>query len=434
MIANVRAIFAAATALLVLPACHSTALAQAPSAREQAASINAGRFGLEPDVLYGVPIPIHDPSGRAMAALHAALQRAERGQGQARLAFYGASHVAGDMFTGTIRRALQSRFGDAGHGFVMPAKPWRGYRQSDVNIESTLRWHTDRVRKKDDRKDGFYGLAGMSVSSSSKKDFGRVTTTRDNEHGRAVGRFDLFYLEQPGGGQLDIRIDGRLVKRLDTAGLTFGAAYATFDVPDGPHTFEVRPRGDGEVRLFGVAMDRQVPGVIVDTLGIRGSRAQYQLEWNQALFTEHLQRRRPDLVVLAYGTNEAGDEDDPIEDYEARLRQVVARVKNAAAEASCLLVGPSDRPAKMPDGSWGPRPRTAQLIDVQRRVSTDFGCGFFDVVAFQGGEMAMVDWVSADPPMAARDHVHLSKRGYERLGEVLLTGLLAGYEPVHASR
>jgi hypothetical protein len=68
----------------------------------------------------GLDIAIEDRDGKSMEALHRALARAAAGEGQARLAFYGASHVASDLFTGHIRRELQTRYGDAGHGFLVP--------------------------------------------------------------------------------------------------------------------------------------------------------------------------------------------------------------------------------------------------------------------------------------------------------------------------
>ena len=41
--------------------------------------------------------------------------------------------------------------------------------------------------------------------------------------------------------------------------------YATYDVEDGPHRFEVRARGGGPVRLFGVVVERDRPGVVVES-------------------------------------------------------------------------------------------------------------------------------------------------------------------------
>ncbi len=381
----------------------------------------------EPPVL-GVEIGLYDPSHKAMEALHAALHRAEKREGQARLLFWGASHVASDLFTGYLRRELQKRFGDAGHGFVLPGKPWPFYRHADINIESSKGWKSRRVRPNDHEVD-FYGLHGTFIESGSRKQFGAITTTKTNPVGRKASVFDLYYLRGPGRGRLDVRIDGKLVRRIKTYARKVGPGYATFRVPDGAHRFEVRPAGHGPVRIFGVAAEREVPGVILDTLGIRGARVRYQLLWDDALYREHLQRRHPDLVVLAYGTNESGDRDTPIATYESQLRRVLDRVRELLPKASCLLIGPSDWPDRDEEGGFIPRPRTAAVIEAQKRVGAEHGCAFFDLVAFQGGPMSMPLWMAADPPMAAKDGIHFTRLGYARLGAVLLKALMQGYEP-----
>jgi len=377
----------------------------------------------------GLEIPISNPRGDALTHFHNKLSEIDRSGGNAHLLFYGASHVASDSFTGTLRRLLQERFGDAGHGFVVPAKPWRHYRHRDVNIDGTMTWWGDWIGKPNRRKDGLYGLAGVSISSSDPMDYASVTTTHTNPFGRRVSSFDLYYLEQPGGGGLDVRIDGQLVQRLDTSGLAPTPAYATYKVPDGPHRFEIRPTGDGEVRVFGVAMDRpDAPGITLDTCGVNGARASAHLIWDDELYRAHLQRRNPDLIVLAYGTNESGDDNDAIEKYEARFRKVLTKMRSALPNASCFLIGASDRPIR--EGrTFRNRPRTAQLNAVQARVGPEFGCGFFDLQAFMGGPLSMVDWVKADPAMAAPDHIHLNRAGYDRLAEVLFKALLQDYKP-----
>lgn len=373
----------------------------------------------------GRDMGFEDPSGKALASFHAALKRARTGKGKARIVFYGASHTASDLFTGVVRRELQKRFGDAGHGFVLPARPWNAYRHDDVVIQGTNTWRADRVGKSDSVQDGWYGLAGVSVASNRPDDVG-ILSTGTGPIGRKVDTFELWYLRQPGGGTLEVRLDGRRVRRLSTAAPEKVAAYALFKTRDGPHSLEVRPVGDGEVRVFGVLMERRRSGVVLDTVGIPGSRAVHHLQWNDLLYREHLSRRRPDLVALAYGTNEAGDDDVPIEDYERQLRQVITRIREVTPHASCLLIGPSDRPIAMPDGTWAPRPRTARIVEVQRRLAMESGCAFFDLVDFMGGEMAMTRWVTSKPPMAQPDHVHLTRPGYERLGEVVAKALLPG--------
>jgi lysophospholipase L1-like esterase len=386
----------------------------------------AATTGDEVPTRLGFDVPLYDPGGTALRAFHEALRRAALGEGQARIAVYGASHVAGDLATGTLRRMLQRQFGDAGHGFVLPAHPWPHYRHLDITIESNHRlWQAQRVRS-GMTEPGRFGLAGVAVRASSARAFGRVRV-------RSASRFELFYWREPGGGSMEVRIDRRVVRRIPTAAAEAGPDYAVFTVPDAPHTFEVRARGDGPITIFGVAVEREVPGVVLDTLGINGARAAGQLLWDEALWREHIRRRAPNLVVLAYGTNESGDEDQPIETYESDLRRIVARVRSAVPEASCLLVGPSDRPVAKGDGTYAERPRTAMIIDVQRRVAVEHGCAFFDLVAFGGGPMHILDWATRDPAWAQRDHVHFTSLGYTRLGQVLYSSLLGGAADLTAS-
>lgn len=386
-----------------------------------------------PEDRLGYDIAIEDRDGRSMAPLHAALRRAARGEGQARLLFYGASHVASDLFTGYLRRELQRRFGDAGHGIVLPAHPWRTYRHRGVEVESNRAlWDASKVRA-NTRSTDYYGVHGVFVESARASAFGRVRTATRGTVGRAASLFDLYYLTRPGGGSFDVFVDGRRAQHVITEGAAYGPGYATFRVPDGPHELEVRLRGDGPVRFFGVAVERDAPGVVVDTLGINGARARYHLLWEDTLYREHLRRRNPDLVVLAYGTNESGDE-QPIDEYEAQLDAVVGRVQEVAPQAACLLIGPSDRPQRRPDGRWEDRPRTAAIVQAQYRVALRHGCGFFDLVSFSGGPLSMVEWAAAEPPYAQPDHIHYTRRGYERLGEVLLGALLEGFDTDPAPR
>lgn len=376
-------------------------------------------------------VPIENWHGDVAAPFFRALQRAERGEGQARIAFYGASHVASDLFTGYLRHELQKRFGQAGPGFLLPAKPWRFYRHSLVEFDRTRAWRTLRIRTGHMDVDR-YGLAGVALESSDERiSIGSFHTDAVGDVKGHASRFELFYAERPGGGRLDVFIDGERVDRVRTAAAQWQPGYATYEVDDGPHQFEVRafPQ-DGPVRIYGVAAERDVPGVVLDTLGINGARARYHLLWEESLYRAHLARRRPDLVALAYGTNESGDVNVPIRTYEARLRKVVRRVQETVPDAACLLVGPSDRPRKVDDGIYEDRQRTASLIRTQRRVARDLGCGFFDLVAFMGGPMSMLDWASAEPPLGAPDHIHFTYDGYVRLGEVLLDSLLEGYQPV----
>ena len=103
-------------------------------------------------------------------------------------------------------------------------------------------------------------------------------------------------------------------------------------------------------------MDRDVAGLRLDALGVNGARAVSHLEWDDTIYAEQLPRRNPDLLVIAYGTNESGDTDQPIEEYEEGFRTMVQRARTAAPRASCLFVGHVGSPGQGRPALRGPPP------------------------------------------------------------------------------
>jgi lysophospholipase L1-like esterase len=338
--------------------------------------------------------------------------------------------------TGRMRKILQKRFGDGGHGFVMPARPWRTYRREGIVWEGPnsrwSQWHWDYARLKPRcHDDGLYGLAGMSVMASNRRRWDRFST---RERGSKVSYFELIYAKQPRGGDLYLRIDGGRRRRIKTRGKGgFGLWKSKLKV--GSHSFEIRPRGNGNVRLYGAILERRKPGIVVDTLGINGARAMQMLRWDEKLWSQLVAHRNPALIVLVYGTNEAGDTAEDIAIYTSQLRQVLARVRRAAPKASCVLIGPSDRPFVNKDTgdntliSFAKRPRTDLIISTQRQLSAEAGCGFWDMVSATGGLFSIVSWADHDPRYAWTDYVHLTSRGYRRLADLFTSALLQGYAP-----
>lgn len=384
----------------------------------------------------GVDTPLDDPTGRALNSFYAALTRTARGEGQTRIAVFGASHVAGDSFTRIFRHTLQDRYGDAGIGFIVPAKPWRDYYNRDANLSYSKGWESHWVSRTRSRDDGVYGLAGVSFTSDSKRDWVKVETARRSAFGRTASRVEVFYYKQPKGGSFEIRINGKRKKRVRTGADAAATAYEVLELPDESVEVEIRPLGNGPVTLFGVALDRTVPGVRMDSMGINGARASAMLEWDPIIFADHLRRRDPHLVILAYGTNAIGDTDDPIEDYERRYDLVLARIRSLLPDGSCLVVGPSDRPVKVdevdddgePVTAFLPRPRQAEVIAVQRKLAHRYGCAYWDWVMAMGGDLGMLAWTHADDPLGARDYVHLTRRGYTRIAEIFMDAIMAPYE------
>lgn len=367
-----------------------------------------------------------DPSGRALDPFYEALGRVETGAvgAKARMLYYGDSIVAADWVTSTLRRKLQRRFGDAGHGFVLLANAWAGYMHKHVDRFATEGWRVSRVVGPYS-EDGLYGLGGVSFVADGAGVIAQVATAEAGEIGRAASRFVVTYAEGPNGGDLALRVDRGEPLIVSTRGPELIAKAVAVEAPDGPHRLEVRSSGHGRVRAFGVDLERDTPGVIVDALGIVGCRLRLLDKLDDAHWAGELARRSPALVAFAYGANESEDGFAyPMEDYERSARAVYRQARAAVPGSACLIVGPLDRADKEGD-RYVTRKVILAMNDIQRRLATELGCAFFDTFRAMGGKGSMGRWMQRG--LGSPDMVHPTNPGAEIIGNWLYDAFLAGY-------
>jgi lysophospholipase L1-like esterase len=240
-------------------------------------------------------------------------------------------------------------------------------------------------------------------------------------------RLELSFLQQPRGGSFDVYVDGGRVARVATGAKNVASAFRAFDVSDAPHRVEVRALGDGDVRLFGMTVDRPEVGVMLDALGINGARVTTALQWSEVHMAEQLRHRAPDLVVLAYGTNEAGD-DTSAATYERQLVDLLGRVARAVPTAACLVLGPPDRAAKSDEsGLLMTMPKLVEVIETQQRVARAAGCAYYSQFDAMGGAGSIVAWANEASSRAQRDYVHLTRDGYAFLANAFVADLVRAY-------
>lgn len=350
-----------------------------------------------------------DPSGRAGAFLQAVRARTT----PLTVLQLGDSHTEGDAWTGALRRGLARRLGDAGRGFVPVAAG-----QRDVARALAGPWRVVRSALR-----GIDGPAGMGFAraeASSPAASLRVATVADGSVGRTASRITVFYRNAPAGGSFTLRVDEAPAQTVSTR----TGEHVTVQVPDAPHAVRVAPAGDGPVAIFGVALDREVPGARVESAGVVGAQAVHLAREHWPTLASQITARAPTLVALAYGTNEsvAARRDPAL--YAQALTDIISRVRAAAPEASVLIVGPPDTAVRAGGGTWAPAPRLDEVIAAGREVARAQGALYVDLCALMRARGGVQAWVDARPALAEPDHVHLTRRGYEALAEAMTDALL----------
>lgn len=333
--------------------------------------------------------------------------------GAVRILQYGDSHTAADEWTGQLRNRFQEKFGDGGSGYSLAGRPYNSYRRFDVRSGSTRGWHSDGLVGRSG--DGVYGLGGISMSARAPRE--AVYLQADS------GEFELFYYQQPGGGTVDLYDNGTPLDRISTDGEA-SPAYFHLSREPGPHLLELETVDRGPVRLFGWVAEHPT-GVTYEELGINGAQASMILDWDEATLRSNIERRNPALIVLAYGTNEAGRKDWTLESYREMYARVIARLREAAPAATILVIGPPDRQIRTRKG-WQTLEKVEMIVEAQRQAAVAAGCPFWDLRAKMGGSGSMAQWVRSG--LAQADHVHFTGPGYRMLGDAVFRDLMSQYE------
>jgi hypothetical protein len=358
----------------------------------------------------------------------------------------GDSHIASDRFSGDLREQLQTRFGSAGRGLMIPGP----FKARDVKSEAGGHWTVISSAK---GGAGPFGLTGMKISAVSKDAWLRLNSTES-----AFDWSEVTFETGPGFGSAEISIDGE-TKSIPCDGKAKEWKSVRLNHPG--RELMVRPTGDGPITMMSWAIGTNRPGLRYTSLALRRAHALTPGSWDGGLVAADMKRLEPDLVIFSYGAEE-GMNDNLDADYYARgVSVIVARLKETAPNASFLVVGPPDA-ARMPRfasiansglnacrplsaqevanypkllrdqdqrlARWHPPLKLAQVRAALSRAAAANGAYFWDWSKVMGGPCGIHAWVHVNPALAAGDHMQLTPEGSKRSAKALFFDLMSGFD------
>jgi hypothetical protein len=372
----------------------------------------------------------------------------------------GDSHTAGDAVTGAWRTLLQAQYGGGGRGVLAPGRPYDGYITRGVTASMSPGWSVGASFGKSAQEPRpLLGLSGFSLTSTRSG----ASMALSAEPGMVFDRFTLCAIGGPGAGGVTVRFGGEDKGRLD------------FTLPDTrPLCRTIRaetPQASVEIVADAPSLTitswstfRDDGGVALSNLGVVGSQLMHFARTDDGVVAEELKAYSPDLIVLAFGTNEGfTPRFDPV-GYEATLRTQIGRLRRLSGNVPMLLLGAPDslsrnptlrgnapgspleceesaRPlgygapaaiADMPAGATSGnseaqvKPVAAQATQrpplfappalaivrrIQRKVAGDLGLAYWDWQARMGGPCSARDWTQRAEPLMRGDYVHFRSAG-----------------------
>lgn len=327
-----------------------------------------------------------------------------------RISYLGDSLTATDHIAQQLRTRLAALVGDGGPGFVWPQPPHPYCQHRAITRFATGSWTVHGISTAIPA-DRLLGL-GASVAGSG---------TIRYKTASPITAIDVHYLEQPRGGRLEIVAGGKVVAEVTTAGDAKRSAFHRVAVPE---TQQIELRARGRVRLFGASLEA-ASGAVVDNLGVVNGTAKALAKYNQRdHLRNQLAHRASDLVIVMFGTNEAewlAPKSAGMAEHEALLGELLATIRAANAEASCLVISPLDQlDWRQPDAP--PRTSIPAMVEAQRRAATAHGCAFWDVYDWMGGKGSSLAWFRRG--LLIKDFQHQTVAGARRIADALFAGLV----------
>jgi len=354
------------------------------------------------------PSPVFIDDSNQLDPFFAALWQLEQGKagGVVTILHYGDSPTTADLITGDIRAQLQARFGDAGRGYTLIAKPWAWYGHRGVEIGDhgwKIRTGVGLMRQ------GIYGLGGAAFEGEP----GAWSKFRLTESPQSA--LEVEYLAKPGGGYFEVDANDQKIAEQPTAADAQAVAFLRLNLPAGTKVVAIRPTS-GAVTLFGVDFRREtghgVGGLLYDSLGLNGATTTVLARVLEPdLWKLELAHAQPALIVVNYGSNESSFGKWVHTQYAAELRMAVQRIRAAAPGVPILIMSPMDRAERSGLDDIETMDTIPEIVAIQRQVAAETHCAFFDTFDAMGASGTMARWYTASPRLVTADLLHPTPQG-----------------------
>lgn len=374
------------------------------------------------------------PSGRIRVAASRAKKKVVAEPTGFTILQIGDSHTAADYFTGEVRKILQARYGNGGVGYVDVGRPHPGVRSAVLKITATPGWTYTGLQKAGESSAFF--LSGFDATASR----GGESVTFTASEPVPYDRIEIEVATGPDFGTIDIAVDNlapvqRSLSTPESDRLVFRIT------PEHRKTDKVRrltitALEDRPVTISSVGIFNKGRGLSYSNIGFPGATIDIVNKYDPKMLDDELKRLAPQIVVLAFGTNEGFNDDLDLEQYRSRYRNVIRKIRASLPLGQIVMVGPprADRVAahcvKDPqsaacqasrgeteldqprDCPYQTPPRLDQVRRIQRDLAEQENIPFWDWSGIMPSRCGAHSWAMASPRLMAPDHVHFTPEGY----------------------
>jgi len=353
------------------------------------------------------------------------LEKAEKGEGQARIFYFGDSMIEGDLITQTIRDNLQKQFGGEGVGWVPVTSIVSGFRGTILHSFSKNIPYYSLIKGKS--KLFPFGIQGevFSIKNDTVTSWVKYSASKIYPKLSNFPSIRFFY---HGNSSFSNSTIGVIKTKNESISLPNKNSLNSVWITKEPSkTLLTEFKIQAPIGGYGFSFESK-NGVILDNFSLRGSNGSSLLQIPGKIIQEFNEELSPSLIVLQYGLNVAQKDRTNFENYRIQLEKVIKLFQKNCPQSSILVMGVGDKSRKI-DGELQTDPCIPYLIEAQKRAAMNCGVAFFSLYDAMGGEGSMIRWVKEEKPALANlDYTHVNGRGAAKLGNIIHKFLINGYQ------
>ncbi|KAA6224643.1 MULTISPECIES: GDSL-type esterase/lipase family protein [unclassified Campylobacter] len=313
---------------------------------------------------------------------------------------FGDSHMAADFFPSVVRNVL---FKPNSVGFAFPMQPKY---QQHLNIKYTSKdfeLFNSRVLAQQNKD---YAMGGI-IASATKKG-AKITLDTDELLGSKNYKVGFVFKALNNKNAFTIKDANNKTYELK-AKKENQWFYKAFDLKFPLQITALQARAE----LGGYFILRDKNNKVLDTIAVNGAKSDLWLQWNEKILNSELKLFKNDLIILAYGSNDALSGNFDKVKYKANLKKFIKLLKKHNKNATIMIISPPTTTQKK-GKTYELSPDFKLVRELNYEVAKEEKAILFDMHKFMQDSGGKNFWI--EQKLSLKD-VHLSTKGYELMAK-----------------
>jgi lysophospholipase L1-like esterase len=326
----------------------------------------------------------------------------------------GDSHIQADWFGERIRELLQTKFGNAGRGLVVPFRVAGTNEPNNFFTSGTGGWQSQRIVTKGNLP---IGVGALTLQTTNPQAAINVTLNTHSLTQNAFQSVQIFCDKQNAFDWQLKNSAGEILQTVANNDSTQHADYTLFMLPklnDSKFTIQCKNNVQGgQATVFGINISNFEAGLRYHSIGING--AKYDNYNAASRFAKQVFHLKPDLIIIGLGTNEAQTVIQK-ETLKAQITNLVSTLKNETY-APILIYTPADSYLR-----GAANPNLVTVAEAINEVVVEQNLAIWDLYKISGARGSALQWRTFG--LLSKDGIHYTKKGYYTQAELLYDALL----------